>query len=199
MRWGVLIVAVTVLGTASVCQAQTSPAATPTFVPLEAAPPLQLRFPGAYSGPERFAPGASWEAPALAPSDEGSRRFVLNWSDPDSDWDISAAVNFIEESKLNASDFQTGGLFETEAAITRRYGKFRIGAVGYSARGAGEDVGYGPNLGSMRWKGSAAGPVVGYDSEIAGQPATFSLRWYREIGTPGENGDTAAASFALKF
>jgi len=193
MRWGVPFVTVLVLGAAAGA-AQAQQARTP-----DSAPQLQLRFPGSESAPERFAPGASWDSPALAPTDDGSRRFALKWRDADNRWDISAAVNMVEESRLNAADFQTGGLFETEAAVVRRYGNFRVGAVGYTARGAGEDVGNGPKLGSMRWKGSAAGPVVGYDAEVAGQPTTVSLRWYREIGTPGENGDTVAASFALKF
>lgn len=197
MRWGVLIATVTVLaGAHSAAQAQALTAAAFQAKP---AAPLQLRFPGSDAAPERLTPGATWEEPALAPSDEGSRRFALTWNKPDSNWDISAAVNFIEKSRVNAADFQTGGLFETEAAVVRRFGSFRVGAVGYSARGAGEAVGYGPNLGSMRWKGSAAGPVVGYDAEVAGQPTTLSLRWYREIGTPGENGDTVSAAFALKF
>lgn len=195
MRWGVLIATVTTLGAA------TGAAQAQNFVATKGAPTpeLKLRFPSSPASPERFTPGATWEDPALAPSDDGNRRFELKWNRPDSDWDISAAVNFVEESRLNAADFQTGGLFETEAAIVRRFGDFRVGAVGYSARGAGEDVDHGPKLGSMRWKGSAAGPVIGYDADVAGQPTTLSLRWYREIGTPGENGDTVAASFALKF
>ena len=196
MRWGVFIAVLSTLG-AEAAQAQTiRPLAVEPAT--SSAPPLQLRFPRSYAATEPFAPGASWAEPVRG-ADDGSRRFRLDWQDPDSQWDISAAVNLVEESKLNAADFQTGGLFETEAAVVHRFGDFRIGAVGYSARGVGEDVGRGPKLGPMRWKGSAAGPVIGYDAEVVGQPATFSLRWYREIGTPGENGDTAAASFALRF
>ncbi len=196
MRWGVIIAVLTALGSGA-AHAQTLQAGDAKRG--EERPPLQLKFPGSWDEPSRFTPGASWAEPAMAPSDDGSRRFRLEWRDRESRWDISAAVNMVEESRLNAADFQTGGLFETEAAVVRRFGDFRVGAVGYSARDAGEDVGRGPKLGAMRWRGSAAGPVVGYDGEIAGQPATFSLRWYREIGTPGENGDTAAAAFALKF
>lgn len=197
MRWGVIIAVLTALG-GGAAHAQALQSQAPAGP--RTAPPLQLKFPKSYAAPQTLAPGASWDAPALAPVEDGEdRRLALNWHSPQSAWDVSAAVNFIEQSRLNAGDFQTGGLFEADVAVTRRFGDFRVGAVGYSARDAGENVGYGPSLGEMRWRGSAAGPVVGYDAEIAGRPATLSLRWYREIGTPGENGDTAAASFALKF
>lgn len=188
MRWGLLIATALVLA-APTARAQTSDSA-----------PLKLRFPGNdLSGqPRQLAPGASWEDPQLAPN-EASPRLGVRWEGSSKDWDVSAAVGFVEESRLNAADFQTGGLFETEAAVVRRVGAFRVGAVGYSARTAGENVGRGPKLGQSRWRGSAAGPVIGYDAVVAGQPTTLSLRWYREIGTPGENGDTVSAAFALRF
>lgn len=159
---------------------------------------LEFSFPSstARKPPLQLAPGASWDQPALAPEQP---QLGVAWTGSTEDWDISAAVTFVEESRLSASDFQTGGLFETEAAVVRRFGDFRVGAVGYSARSAGEGVGRGPRLGQSRWKGSAAGPVIGYDATVAGNPATVSLRWYREIGTPGENGDTVSAAVALKF
>lgn len=190
MRWGLLI-AVSALLAAPMAQAQNFDSASPG---------LKLRFPSDDFAPppEQFAPGASWEDPQLAPND-ASPRIGVQWRGSSNDWDVSAAVAFVKESRLNAADFQTGGLFETEAAVVRRFGDFRIGAVGYSARDAGEGVGRGPKLGQARWRGSAAGPVVGYDTTLVGQPTTVSLRWYREIGTPGENGDTVSAAFALKF
>lgn|GEM_PF-3227297 len=190
MRWGLLIAASTLLA-APLAQAQEPDAALSG---------LKLRFPGAdfTTPPEQFAPGASWDEPQLAPNDIAPKLGV-QWRGSNDEWDVSAAVAFVKESRLNAADFQTGGLFETEAAVVRRFGDFRIGAVGYTARDAGEGVGRGPKLGQSRWRGSAAGPVVGYDTKLVGQPTTVSLRWYREIGTPGENGDTVSAAFALKF
>lgn len=186
MRWGLLIAA-GLASAASIAHAQ-APA------------PLKLKFPGNdfSASPRQLAPGASWEDPQLAP-DLASPSLGVRWNNSGKDWDVSAAVGFVKESRLNAADFQTGGLFETEAAVVRRFGDFRIGAVGYSARTAGENVGRGPKLGQSRWRGSAAGPVIGYDAVVGGQPTTLSLRWYREIGTPGENGDTVSAAFALKF
>lgn len=189
----VLFACVAVGGTAAHAQTALSQSSGPK------ARPLEFSFPSSTSRkpPLQLAPGASWEAPALAP--EGKPQLGVAWTGSSEDWDISAAVTFVEESRLNASDFQTGGLFETEAAVVRRIGDFRVGAVGYSARSAGEGVGRGPKLGQARWRGSAAGPVIGYDATVAGKPATVSLRWYREIGTPGENGDTVSAAVALKF
>ena len=157
--------------------------------------PLRLTLPD--RSPEQATPGASWADPVLAPSDAAP--LAADWRDQSDRWEISAAVRLVEESRLNAGDFQTGGLFETEAVVVRRFGDFRVGAAGYSARRAGEDVGRAPRLGSMRWKGSAVGPVVGYDASLLGQPATVSLRWYREMGTPGESGDTVSAAVALRF
>lgn len=161
-------------------------------------PTLRLSDAAGDPWPERLTPGASWDAPALAPSDD-DRRYGVRWQDPENRWGISAAVNFVDTARLNAADFQTGDLFETEAAVVRKVGVFRIGAVGYSARGVGDSTGRSPKLGPMRWQGTAAGPVVGYDTRLAGKPTTLSLRWYREIGAPGENGDTVSAAFALKF
>ncbi len=186
MRWGLLI------ATGFLLAAPTAQAQAPA--------PLKLGFPGGdFAGqPRQLAPGASWEEPQLAPGDDHPRLGV-RWTGSTKDWDVSAAAGFVEASRLNAADFQTGGLFETEAAVVRRVGAFRVGAVGYSARSAGENVGRGPKLGQSRWRGSAAGPVIGYDAVVAGQPTTLSLRWYREIGTPGENGDTVSAAFAVRF
>lgn len=123
----------------------------------------------------------------------------LKWKGKDSDWDISAASRFVEETEANARDFQTQGLFEAEGAVVRRIGDFRVGAVGYSARSVGDRTRVGPKLGAMKWQGNAAGPIVGYDTKVAGKPATLALRWYREIDAPGENGDTVSASFAVRF
>jgi hypothetical protein len=125
--------------------------------------------------------------------------YSLRWRDPENRWSVSGAAQLIEQSRLNAAEFQTGGLFEAQAAVVRRYGDFQVGAVGYSARRTGEGLGAGRRLGPMRWTGSALGPVVGYRTRLAGQPATLSLRWYREIDAPGENGDTVAAGLAFKF
>ncbi len=125
--------------------------------------------------------------------------FRLRWKGETSEWDVSAASRFIEETEANARDFQTQGLFEAEGAVVRRVGDFRIGAVGYSARTVGDKTRGGPKLGAMKWQGNAAGPIVGYDTRIAGKPATLALRWYREIDAPGENGDTVSASFAVRF
>lgn len=125
--------------------------------------------------------------------------YNIRWQDREGRWSVSGATRFIEQSKLNAAEFQTGGLFEAEAAVVRRYGRLQIGAVGYSARQTGERVGGRQRLGAMRWTGSAAGPVIGYRTQVLEQPATLSLRWYREIDAPGANGDTVAAGVSFKF
>lgn len=130
---------------------------------------------------------------------ESGRSFELRWRDEGGDWNLSAASRLVEESRANAADFQTPGLFETEAALVRKVGDFRIGAAGYSARRVGDKGRQAPKLGPMRWQGSAVGPVVGYDTTVGGKPATVSLRWYREIDAPGENGDTVSAAFTLRF
>ncbi|MDO9335630.1 MAG: hypothetical protein Q7T61_04465 [Caulobacter sp.] len=139
-------------------------------------------------------PGApdAWES-------RDAPNFRLRWKGEESNWDISAASRFVEETEANARDFQTQGLFEAEGAVVRRFGDFRIGAVGYSARPVGEKTRGGPKLGAMKWQGNAAGPIVGYDTRLGGKPATVALRWYREIDAPGENGDTVSASFAVRF
>ncbi len=136
----------------------------------------------------------AWKDPA-----QPAPAIHLQWKGSDSAWDLSAASRFVEEAEANARDFQSQGLFEAEGAVVRRIGDFRVGAVGYSARSVGDRTRVGPRLGPMKWQGSAAGPIVGYDTRIAGKPATLALRWYREIDAPGENGDTVAASFALRF
>ncbi|HYE46905.1 MAG TPA: transporter [Caulobacter sp.] len=123
----------------------------------------------------------------------------LKGADRRSEWDVSATTRFVEQTRADAIDFQTPGLFEAEGAVVRRVGDFRVGAVGYSARTVGDQAGRGPRLGPMKWQGSAVGPIVGYDTWVAGKPATLSLRWYREIDAPGENGDTVSAAFAIRF
>jgi len=136
---------------------------------------------------------------AWTPPDEGVQSFTLRWKGEKSDWDVSSATRLVEETRANAVDFQTAGLFEAEGAIVRRVGDFRIGAVGYSARTVNDKAASKPRLGPMRWQGSAVGPVVGYDTQVMGKPATLSVRWYREIDATGPEGDTVSASFAVRF
>lgn len=178
------------LAVAGAAQAQALPGGQSTALP--------LTFGQTADRPERFQPRPGDLDLTRAPP-EPDRSFQLRWQDGDRQWDISAASRLVEESQRNAVDFQTGGLFETEAAIVRRFGPLRIGAAGYSARAAGDQVKAGPRLGAMRWQGNAAGPVVGYDAKVFGRPATLSVRWYQEFDTPGERGDTASVSMAVRF
>lgn len=176
------------LSGAATAHAQTrpeSPATPPRSAPSDsrlASSLTALGAPDAWTDPEKPAPAIH-----------------LQWKGGESEWDLSAASRFVEETEANARDFQTQGLFEAEGAVVRRIGDFRVGAVAYSARSVGDRTRVGPKLGPMKWQGNAAGPIVGYDTRIAGKPATLALRWYREIDAPGENGDTVAASFALRF
>lgn len=144
----------------------------------------RLRDPGAQDG---------WAAADEPPS------IRIKAPDKRSEWDLSASTRFVEETRANAIDFQTPGLFEAEGAVVRRVGDFRVGAVGYTARTVGDKAGRGPRLGPMKWQGNAVGPIVGYDTSVVGKPATISLRWYREIDAPGEDGNTVSASFAVRF
>lgn len=154
----------------------------------------QVRAPAFVQGLKPPQPAALSQDAAL---DDAAYR--VHWRDPRDRWSVSGAARLIEASRLDAAQFQTGGLFEAQAAVVRRFGDLQIGAVGYSARQAGETVGGRQRLGPMRWTGSAAGPVVGYRTRVLDQPATLSLRWYREIDAPGENGDTVAAGLSLRF
>lgn len=170
------------------CAAQAQTLTNPTLERLRVAP-ADGRLSTSLSDPGAPDAWESRDAPTLR----------LRWKGAESEWDVSAASRFVEETEANARDFQTQGLFEAEGAIVRRIGDFRVGAVGYSARSVGEKTRGGPKLGAMKWQGNAAGPIVGYDTKVAGKPATVALRWYREIDAPGENGDTVSASFALRF
>jgi hypothetical protein len=139
--------------------------------------------------PDAFTSGTAIDDPA----------YSIRWQGADNRWSVSGAARLIEESRLNAAEFQTGGLFEAQAAVVRRYGDLQVGAVGYSARQTGEGVGPRQRLGPMRWTGSAVGPVVGYRTRVLGQSATVSLRAYREIDAPGENGDSVSAGLSFRF
>jgi len=172
------------------------PVAAQSLAPQEAAAGRQAPSDGRLD-PPLTSPGSSRfnpSADALHPE-----AFEMKWRGEEGEWNLSAASRLVEESRANAADFQTQGLFETEAALVRKVGDFRIGAAGYSARGVGDKGKQAPKLGAMRWQGSAVGPVIGYDTNVAGKPATVSLRWYREIDAPGENGDTVSASFNIRF
>lgn len=153
------------------------------------------------AAPEAMAPLARPAVPlslADGPGETGPD-LVIRWRDPERRWTVSAATRLLEETRLNAAPFQTGGLFEAEGAVVRRFGEVQVGMVGYSARQAGEGVGPSRRLGALRWTGSAVGPVVGRDVRLLGQPATLSLRYYKEIDAPGADGDTVAAGFAFRF
>ena len=138
-------------------------------------------------------------APDGWPSAEAPPSIRLKAPGKQIEWEMSATTSFVEETRANAVDFQTPGLFEAEGAVVRRVGDFRVGAVGYTARTVGDKTGRGPRLGPMKWQGNAVGPIVGYDTSVVGKPATLSLRWYREIDAPGEDGNTVSAAFSIRF
>ena len=48
--------------------------------------------------------------------------FKLRWKGKDTNWDVSAASRFVEETEANARDFQKQGLFEGQGAVVRRVG-----------------------------------------------------------------------------
>jgi hypothetical protein len=122
------------------------------------------------------------------------------WFDPNAGWDASVAGAYLINGKNQATDYTTGNLLHVDAAVTRHFGKWQAGLVGYAMVQTTDDHGPGARLGAFRSQVYGAGPIVGYDVQIAGRPVTLLGKWYREFdGNNTVEGDTVGVAFAFKF
>lgn len=125
---------------------------------------------------------------------------AVTWMDPQSGWALSGAATYLFNAENQTTDYRTGQLLHFDGAVTKAFGEWRLGAVGYAMIQTTGDSGAGAKLGDFKSEVYGAGPFVSYDAKIGERPVTFLLKWYHEFGAENTfEGDTVTAAFAFKF
>jgi len=125
---------------------------------------------------------------------------AVTWMDPESGWALSGAATYLWNAENQTTDYRTGQLLHFDAAVTKAFGDWRIGAVGYAMIQTTGDSGQGARLGSFKSEVYGAGPILSYDAKIGERPVTLLLKWYHEFEAQNTfEGDTVTAAFAFKF
>lgn len=125
---------------------------------------------------------------------------AVTWMDPESGWAVSGAVTYLINGENQATDYETGDLLHFDGAVTKAFGKWRLGAVGYAMVQVEGDSGAGAQLGDFKSQVYGLGPFVSYDAKFGERPVTFLIKWYHEFGAENTfDGDTVAAAFSFKW
>lgn len=125
---------------------------------------------------------------------------AVTWMDPQSGWAVSGAAAYLFNAENQTTDYRTGQLLHLDGAVTKAFGEWRLGAVGYAMIQTTGDSGAGAKLGSFKSEVYGAGPFVSYDAKLGERPVTLLLKWYHEFGATNTfEGDTVTAAFAFKF
>jgi hypothetical protein len=135
---------------------------------------------------------------ALAPTGEYSLGSVANtslhhWSvmprlaatylDPKTGLEITGAAIYSVSWQNAATEYETGNILNLEGAVTKSFGQFGFGAVGYAMIQTTPDSGRGAVLGTFESRVYGAGPILTYSLRPESPtPLTFIAKWYHEFG-----------------
>ncbi len=122
------------------------------------------------------------------------------WLDPESGWAISGAATYLINAENRATNYETGDMFHVDGAVTKAFGGWRLGVVGYAMAQITGDSGAGARLGSFKSSVYGLGPFASYDAKFGERQVTFQLKWYHEFEAKNTfEGDTVGAAFSMKF
>jgi hypothetical protein len=125
---------------------------------------------------------------------------AVTWMDPASGWAVSGTATYLFNAENQTTDYKTGQILHFDGAVTKAFGEWRLGAVGYAMIQTTGDSGAGARLGDFKSEVYGAGPFVSYDAKFGERPVTLLLKWYHEFGAKNTfEGDTVTAAFAFKF
>lgn len=124
----------------------------------------------------------------------------LSYFDPKTGWDFSGAVIYVVNWENPDTNYETGDILHVEGAISKSFGAWRLGVVGYAMKQLTGDSGEGAVLGDHKSEVYGVGPLVGYTFTVGQTPVTVLGKWYHEFGAKDtQEGDSVTAAVSFKF
>lgn len=151
----------------------------------------------------------------LAPTGDYSRRQLANTSlnhwalmpqvagtyyDPKTGWQASGMAVYSVSFENDATDYTTGNILNFEGSITKAFGRFAVGAVGFGMVQTTPDSGAGAQLGGFESRVFGAGPIVTYTLGAPTNPLTVIAKYYKEFDAKNTfEGDIVDVAVSFKF
>ncbi|MGV1013454.1 MAG: SphA family protein [Methyloceanibacter sp.] len=152
----------------------------------------------------------------LAPTGDYSTRQLANTSlnhwavmpqiaatyfDPATGWQASGMAVYSINWENPATDYRTGEILNLEGSLTKNFGAFGVGAVGYAMIQTTGDSGAGATLGDFKSRVFGAGPILTYTMGAGtATPLTFIAKYYKEFDAKNTfEGEVWDLAFSFKF
>lgn len=126
--------------------------------------------------------------------------FAVTWYDMARGWDVSSSFVLVVPGKNDATDYQSGVVFQADWAIGKHLGAWEIGVAGNVVEQITDDSGSGARLGGFRMESFGIGPAISYTAMLGQAPLTFSAKWQPDISATNTiKGDVVTASLVFVF
>lgn len=114
---------------------------------------------------------------------------------------FSMALGYGVNAPNSITHYRSGNEAHLEAAIGQRITPhWEVGLAGYMYRQVSADSGPGALLGTLKGRVNGAGPAINFNTRIAGQPFSFTARYYKEFDAKRHfQGDLVLASVTTRF
>lgn len=127
-------------------------------------------------------------------------RLAATYYNPKTGWQVNGAAIYSVNWKNPATDYETGNILNLDGAITKNFGRWGVGAVGYAMIQTTGDSGSGAQLGAFESRVFGAGPIVTYTLGDPRDPLTFIAKYYEEFDAKNTfEGHVFDVAFTAKF
>ena len=127
-------------------------------------------------------------------------RIAGTYFDPKTGWQANGAAIYSVNWENPATNYETGNILNLDGAITKNFGPWGVGAVGYAMIQTTGDSGSGALLGSFESRVYGAGPIVTYMLGDPRNPLTFIAKYYQEFDAENTfEGHTLDIAVTAKF
>jgi hypothetical protein len=124
----------------------------------------------------------------------------FTYFDPRSGWDASIGLAYAISFQNEATDYDSGDIVHLDMSLTKGFGKWRVGAVGYTMNQVTDDSGSGALLGAFKSEVYGAGILAAYGADVAGKPVNLTIKWSGEFDADNTfEGSTVTLAGSLKF
>jgi hypothetical protein len=126
--------------------------------------------------------------------------FSVTWYEMATEWDVSGAFALVIPGENDATDYQSGVVFQLDWAIGKHFGAWEIGIAGNVVEQITDDSGAGAQLGGFRMESFGIGPAINYTAMLGQAPLTISAKWQPDISATNTfEGDVITASLVFVF
>ncbi len=128
-------------------------------------------------------------------------QIAATYFDPQTGWQASAMAVYAVSWENPETDYETGNILNLEGSVTKNFGPFGFGAVGYGMIQTTDDSGAGARLGGFKSRVFGAGPILTYTMGAGTQtPLTFIAKYYKEFDAKNTfEGEIWDLAFSFKF